>query len=1046
MEHRRQPLFRQNRLFAKAVVLTVCFAMMLGLVPGGSLGPEKASAEWVDLELVNPSFEEPHGAEGNIPGWKQTYGKSGFTVTEDRSFIGEKSLYVEDLDSRNYGMQSVYLPAQAGKSYSVTTNTYVLEGTSMIYLQFHKGDANRTRIGHKSMGESVVNEWRPLTASLTAPAGTEYVSVLLYSGVSTTAKAFFDNVVLSLNEEEPSPTDKLVRLGTPIHSITIPHAAFGQGPTGENYIYTTANGAPAVLSVLRAETGERVASFELGQAGYSWGSTVAPNGDLYVATQRNGILYRYRPSANTVDNLGKAIASETHLYRVVSDDQGRIYGGTYPNGKVFRFDPSTNAYTDFGTMAEGEQYVRSIAYGDGKVYAGTGANQAQLFKLDPETGAKEAIPLPEAFRQHKEVYDLTFTAGLLFARMTYQDASSPLNNVTLVYDTAVGQWVGELPNTIGLDVSPVGPDGNVYLIQNTKLIAFNVTTREATPTSFEAGNFASRGFGWFQLNLPDMPGESLVTVTSRGRIMAYNPQTEKGIWIDGDPLGSANTLRSVSAGPDGNIYVGGYLSPQSMARFNIDTFQLETLPGMSQVEGMGTFGENMYYGVYPNAKIFEYDPNLPWSMPNNPSELDIEMSSKLQDRPFAFAEAGDKLAVGTVPIIGKLGGALTLYDPAAKTSETFYPIVDNESPMTLAYKDGLLYGGTTVWGGIAAEPVEQDGTLFIFGVATKQKVFEMNPVPGERAITALAFDGNGMLWGLTNGVLFQFDPATREIVRTKTLYPFVWNDIVLAGGYLSFYDGYLYGEAANHIFRFDPTTWEHKTLAVGNYFAQDEYGRIFTTKNSIDLYMYDDIAPSFGSEASLQYEWMQDESFVLKWPANADMKQFQIFQGDNEVTLIGSMQRDGANGAVSFRIPAGAAAPGRYTVRAVDYAGNVSAEHLSVDVIPAGSSLLAALSADTGQFHPEFDPSVSDYQLNVWPSVKKVAFIPVTEDENAALTINGVAHPSGTPWEINVKAGETTAVIEVAAPRSQDTTVYTITVNACKGPKEGCGVPPGHQK
>lgn len=1046
MGNRFTALFKQKKLFMKAFALFVCFALMLGLMPSGPFEPERASAGRVNLELDNSSFEEPLDVEGNIPGWQQTYGTGGFTVTGDRSFIGDKSLYVEDPGSRNYGMLSVYLPAEAGKSYAATVNTFVLEGTSMIYLQFHKGDANKTRIGHKSMGESTANEWRPLTASLIAPAGTEYVSVLLYSGVSSTAKAYFDNVVLTVDEEEPIPTNKLVRIGTPIHSITIPHAAFGQGAAGENYIFTTANGAPAIFSVLRAETGERVASFELSQAGYSWGSTVAPNGDVYIATQRNGILYRYRPGANTMDNLGKAIASESHLYRIVSDDEGRIYGGTYPNGKVFRYDPSTNAYTDFGTMVEGEQYVRSIAYGDGKVYAGTGANQAQLFELDPETGAKEAIPLPEAFRQHKEVYDLTFTDGLLFARMTYQDSSSPLNNVTLVYDTALGQWVGEIPNTLGLDVSPASSDGNVYLVQNKMLVAFNVTTRETTPTGFEVGNLASRGFGWFTLNLPDMPGESVVTVTSRGKIMAYNPQTEKGIWIDGDPLGSANTLRSVATGPDGNIYIGGYLSPQSMARFNIDTFKLETLSGMSQVEGMGTFGDKMFFGVYPNSAIYEYDPDMPWNMPDNPSRLNIELSSTLQDRPFAFAEAGDKLAIGTVPIIGKLGGALTLYDPAAKTSETIYPIVENESPMALAYKDGLLYGGTTVWGGIATEPVEQDGTLFIFDMATKQKVFEMNPVPGERAITALDFDENGMLWGLTNGVLFQFDPATREVVRTKVLYPFVWNDIVLAGGYLNFHDGYLYGEAAGHIFRFDPATWEHTTLTTGNYFAQDEYGRIFTTKNSIDVYMYDDIAPSFGSEASLQYEWMEDESLVLKWPANADMKHFQIFRGSNDVTQIGNTQRDGVNGTVSLSIPADSAALGQYTVRAVDYAGNVSVEHLSAEVIPAGSSLLAALSADTGQFHPEFNPVVHNYQLNVWPSVKKVAIIPETEDEVAAVTINGVAHQSGTPWEIDVKDGETTAVIEVAAARSRDATVYTVTVTACKGPKEGCDVPPGLQK
>src|SRR5690606_5961887 len=138
--------------------------------------------------------------------------------------------------------------------------------------------------------------------------------------------------------------------------------------------------------------------------------------------------------------------------------------------------------------------------------------------------------------------------------------------------------------------------------------------------------------------------------------------------------------------------------------------------GVSQVEGMGIFNDKLYLGLYPDASIHEYDPSLPTTsgQPNPRVLEELNLTSIYQDRPFAFAQAGDKLAIGTVPIIAKLGGALVLYDPETKQVESFHQIVENESPMALAYKDGLLYGGTTVWGGITAEPVEADGTLFIF--------------------------------------------------------------------------------------------------------------------------------------------------------------------------------------------------------------------------------------------------------------------------------------------------------------------------------------------
>lgn len=1128
------PLYKTERggVVSKRWTWLALGAMLLGIV-GALVHPSQAKAVPTALPVENPGFES--SAPGKpISGWTQTYGKGKIMVTNERSSTGEQSLVIHDNDSGNYGVQSDFLPAVPNTQYEASVSVYVLKGAASLYLQFH--DANKTRIGYKSVSESGLNDWKTLSTSLKAPSGTEYVSVLLYSASTTITDAYFDDVLLWADQAEvPGTNDpQVVRIGTAINSVTIPHAGYGLGPQGEPYIYTTANGAPAVFSVVRADTGERVASFPLDQAGYSWGTVVAPNGDVYIGTQRNGYLYRYRPAANRMENVGRPIAGETHLWRVTADEQGNIYGGTYPNGKVFKYNPAAGTFTDYGQLAPEEKYVRSIAYGSGKVYAGTGVERAQLFEIEPATGTKKPIPLPEAYAHAKEVYDLTFTSELLFARMTATDATSERNNVTLIYDTVSQAWIGELPNTIGLDVSPVGPDGSIYFVQNGYLTAYNTVTRTVVPTSLPTGGSASRGFGWLPLNTADMPGLSLVTITSRGGILAYNPATGKGKAYSGDPLGSTNTLRSVATGPDGNIYVGGYLSPSSMTRFNLDTFQMESLQGMSQVEGMGVFANKLYMGVYPGALVYEYDPGQPWDSLKltNPVELELNLAAYQQDRPFAFADAGSKLAIGTVPVAGKLGGALAMYDPAAKTSEVFYPIVENESPMALAYKDGLLYGGTTVWGGIAADPVEQDGTLFIWDTVTKRKVFEMNPIPGERAITALAFDSSGMLWGLTNGTLFQFNPETRQVVRTKVLYPYAWKDIVLAGGYLNFHEGMLYGEAAGYIFRLNPVTWEHTTLTSGNYFAQDPYGRIFTTKNSTELYMVDVIPPEFGDGAVLQSVWNEDGSLRLEWPVNADMKSFRIMRDGVDVTSSGQWTRPAANGRASFTLSEAAALPGAYAVTAIDYAGNTSVQPLSADVFErlawstpaglpsalegepyraalstaggqgpytydwvggtlpkgltvdastgilsgtpetpgiysfilavkskdgqqtpqefqltverAGSSALASLTSNTGEWAPSFQPSIHPYTINIWPSVKEIRLLPVTEDPDAKLTVSGVTYTSGQPILMDVKNGTGSLTIEVTAPRGSRTTVYHITVNACKGPKEGCGPPPGH--
>gem|GEM_PF-5616988 len=197
--------------------MIMCCILFLGFLPVGPIYAEEAYNPWVPMELVNAGFEQPLDEHGQIPGWKQTIGIGGFTLTDEMSSEGQHSLYIEDLSTNdNYGMLSVYLPAEAGNTYSVTSDTFVLEGTAIIYLQFHSGDEAKTRIGQKSMGQSVQNEWIPLTASAVAPAGTEYVSVLINSGKTTLAKAYFDNIVLSVympEQEGPPTSDAIVNPG-----------------------------------------------------------------------------------------------------------------------------------------------------------------------------------------------------------------------------------------------------------------------------------------------------------------------------------------------------------------------------------------------------------------------------------------------------------------------------------------------------------------------------------------------------------------------------------------------------------------------------------------------------------------------------------------------------------------------------------------------------------------------------------------------------------------------------------------------------------------
>jgi hypothetical protein len=633
---------------------------------------------------------------------------------------------------------------------------------------------------------------------------------------------------------------KVSSLGCPLRTVITPDASFGKGPDGRDWMYVVCTGDPAVLSIIDVRTGRRVQAFELADAEASWGSVVDRRGHLYIGTHGKVLLYRYVPGDQKPEKLG-ALPGETHHWRLAADELGNIYGGTYPGGKVFKYDPERGEFTDYGRMADGENYVRSVACGRGKVYAGTGSAKAQLFEIDPDGGAKRGIPLPERFRNHKEIYDLSVAGDLLFARLTYHVSTSPLHNVTLVYDLRSEKWIDEWPNTPGWDVSPPDDNNCVYFKQGDRLMKYDLTARRLMDTGLNISAVeATRGFCWIDVEDPDFPGRSLVSANMRCRYFIYNPATGHCRWMKGEALGPPAILRSMAIGPDGRLYIGAYGSAGVMARYDADGNAFESLRGMPQIEGMAAVRGKLYMGAYPNAGLYEYDPARPWSFGENPRKLPFNARDHEQDRPFVIIPAGDQLAVGTVPAAGRLGGALCLYDPETSATDVFRDIVPEQSVLALEYMDGLIYGGTTVWGGYGIAAKAEEAKLFIWDVRTRRKVWEGPPIAGEKAVSALRFDANGLLWGIAGGSLFAFDPQSRRTVRSVPLYDFAYGNIYLKPNVLRFHrDGYLYGTAAGAIFRFDPRTWEHETLVPqASLFAMDDAGHIFFVRDRKEVCLF----------------------------------------------------------------------------------------------------------------------------------------------------------------------------------------------------------------
>lgn len=517
-------------------------------------------------------------------------------------------------------------------------------------------------------------------------------------------------------------------------------------------------------------------------------------------------------------DLGNPLASETFVWSLAAGDGATVYGGTSPGGRLFGYDPATGV-RDYGRLSASHAYVRSVAYADGKIYAGTEA-PAAIFEIDAASGAVTQLPAPED-PTGKWAYDVNVAAGHLYVRLGGA-SPGPLH----VWDIAAGRWADKLDAAHGLDVSPPDEEGRVYLIKGGELVRYDPKTKAVTATGLPVtGRVANtRGIGWAELGLPDYPGKSIVGLLWRGLMFRYNPQTGASSFVQTGVRGEDIDVTALSEGPDGRMYAGGFLNG-GFAALNAKTGQREEFHTFSQSEDMTTHRGRLYVGAYPEARVYAYDPKLPWNSTEyspspepgpapNPARL-FDFAADKQIRPRAMVSAGDYLAVGTMPDLGHLGGVLALWDPVKgvlKHAER--NVVTDQSIVSLAYRDGVLYGGTSIYSGQSAtEPTQPEAKLFAWSVKDDRLLWQMIPAPGKPAIPALAFDDRGRLWGIAGGEVFGVDPGSRKVVSRVTL-----STSASASGQLAFNRGdrRLYGtHAGKEVFALDPRTRRHEVLRTG---------------------------------------------------------------------------------------------------------------------------------------------------------------------------------------------------------------------------------------
>lgn len=648
--------------------------------------------------------------------------------------------------------------------------------------------------------------------------------------------------VLAEDEESVEVVPAYQNLGIQVYNNYVMRAVFGN-ENGRDVAYMVQVGDPAQLVVVDIQTEETLKAIDLPGATGAWGMAVATDGRVYLGSYGTASLYRYDPSTDTIVNLGdpaEGTASQTtQFFELTPGLDGKIYGGVYPSGSVFEYDP-VQGFTNFGNPVPGQIYPRSVAYDkeENILYVGGGGTKNYLIRHDLNTDQKTNI-MPAQYNL-TSTYDLNIVGDKLFLKM---DPGYKM----IVLDKGTGAVIkdDELIHSRGVSEPH---EGKVYFTYGGILKSYDLSTNEVKEiyTGSEKINFVSNVIGWGAalIDDPNYPGPTLIGVAGNAsaKVIKYNLELgtlkQAVMPLPKQPI----DLHITGQGPNGKIYAGGFL-PGGMGIYDPGT-GLSTNNSIGQTEGMTSIGDKMYFGTYPGANIFEYDTTKPWrsSGTNRTVNKLFDLKTEhLQDRPFAMLGAENKLFIGTVPDYGKLGGAFSVYDPATHDLSVHTQIVPNQSIVSLAYKNGKIYAGSSIRGGLGSTPTESEAKLLVWDIAKGVKEKELVPVPGKGAITSLIEGPDGNIWGFAMGTLFIYDPSSGEVVYQDEKFPEAggqWRDASLLIGK----DGLVYGTMSGKLFSIHP---EDKKLTImrnqAAWLSRDHMGNLyFVTGNELWRHVIED--------------------------------------------------------------------------------------------------------------------------------------------------------------------------------------------------------------
>ncbi|HEX8524815.1 MAG TPA: hypothetical protein VF669_21365 [Tepidisphaeraceae bacterium] len=626
--------------------------------------------------------------------------------------------------------------------------------------------------------------------------------------------------------EGPATRGTFRNLGRQITATTLQGTALTRGADGKLLACAVVRGVPAQFVVFDVAKPEPLMVMDLPEGDGSWNAATALDGSVYVGTDPKGHLFRWVPGETTVKDLGAPGPTETWIWDVTAADDGAVIVSTYPGCRLVRYHPK-EGFTEIskGPLVEGENYGRSVAYdAERKIAYGGVGSHAHLVAVDLKTGKKTEF-LPAEFRDQEMVYGMRFLGDRLYATVTNIQTCVIFNAKTRQFEKPLKGMPGQLVMT------KHPKDERVFYVTDNVLHSYDPTRPEVGPKDLMKCADV-RAYAW--------EGDEMVMFTRNAGVVRYDPASGRSSTLSLKCPSAPVQIQSIVKGPDGKMWLGGYLSGGN-ASYDPKTGESKEYRGLAQSESIAVLGKSLYFGLYPHGKFATYDTTKSWDVKaNNPKSLgQIEK----QSRPYGGigVDESAKVYFGMIPEYGLLGGGLATFDPKTEKMDFQHNLVKNQSVVSLVYHEGMIAGGTSIWGGLGIQPSEKSAKLFVYDPKTREKVFETAPVEGANAVTGLTVGPDGKVWAVADGTLVIFDVASKKVVQQHELMKpdykgkHVWRDAAL----VVHPNGQVYGVCQFKFFRMDSKTFEVTVLREEHteLLAMDSDGKLYM-RDKANLWQY----------------------------------------------------------------------------------------------------------------------------------------------------------------------------------------------------------------